>query len=304
MINLITDLHDLTTEKRNENSRNLDTMSTTEILQTINAEDKKVSLAVEAVLPQIGEAVEHIYKAVHKGGRLFYVGAGTSGRLGVLDASECPPTFMSSPEMVQTLMAGGNNAFINAKENVEDDENQGSSDLKSKHVTKNDVVIGITASGRTPYPIGALKYANEVGAYTVALSCNNHSQIGKHAHCNIEVVVGPEVITGSTRMKAATAHKMILNMISTATMIKLGKVHDNLMVDVHASNYKLKERAKRILMEITGISYEESEKYLKLANYEVKPAIIMIESNTSYDEAKRALMNLDGNVRQAIQDSK
>ncbi|WP_430790514.1 N-acetylmuramic acid 6-phosphate etherase [Virgibacillus flavescens] len=294
------ELSSLTTEKRNVNSMELDKMSTMEILTTINQEDKKVAEAVEKVLPNINESVEQICKALKKGGRLFYVGAGTSGRLGVIDASECPPTFMTPPEMVQTVMAGGNEAFFNAVEGSEDNETQGAEDIKAKRLSGKDVVIGITASGRTPYPIGALKYAREIGAYTVSLTCNENSLISQFSTSVIEVVVGPEVLTGSTRMKAATAHKMILNMISTTTMIKLGKVHENLMVDVHASNYKLKERAKRTIIDITGVSYIEAENTLKLTNNEVKPAIVMINGGVAYQEALEAIRYSNGYVREAI----
>lgn len=290
----------LTTEKRNENSRMLDQLSTMDMLTTINQEDKKVAIAVEAVLPKIEIAIEQIYHALAKGGRLFYVGAGTSGRLGIIDASECPPTFMTPPDMVQTVMAGGTSAFIHAIEGSEDNELQGAADLKERNFTKEDVVVGITASGRTPYPIGALKFAREIGAYTVSLSCNRESLISRHADCEIEVVVGPEVLTGSTRMKAATAHKMVLNMISTTTMVKLGKVYENLMVDVHASNYKLFERAKHTLMEITDVSYEAAEKVLKTTNNEVKPAIVMLKGKVTYDQAKDAIEISNGYVRKAI----
>ncbi|SEP88733.1 N-acetylmuramic acid 6-phosphate etherase [Virgibacillus subterraneus] len=294
------ELSKLTTEKRNEKSMQLDQMSTMEILKTINDEDQKVAKAVEAVLSKVDKAIEHIYKALADGGRLFYVGAGTSGRLGVIDASECPPTFMTPPDMVQTVMAGGNGAFFSAVEGSEDDETQGADDLKAKNLTDKDVVIGITASGRTPYPIGALKYARDIGAYTVSLSCNEGSLISQFADCDIEVVVGPEVLTGSTRMKAATAHKMVLNMISTTTMVKLGKVHENLMVDVHASNYKLMERAKRTIIEITNVSYEEAEETLKSTKNEVKPAIVMIKGGVTYPKAMDAIEYSNGYVRDAI----
>ncbi len=294
------ELSKLATEMRNEKSMQLDQMSTIEILKTINDEDRKVATAVEAVLPKVDVAIEHIYKALADGGRLLYVGAGTSGRLGVIDASECPPTFMTPPEMVQTVMAGGNGAFFSAVEGSEDDEVQGAADVKAKKLTDKDVVMGITASGRTPYPIGALKYAREIGAYTVSLSCNERSLISQFAECDIEVVVGPEVLTGSTRMKAATAHKMVLNMISTTTMVKLGKVHENLMVDVHASNYKLMERAKRTIIEITDVSYEEAEKTLKLTKNEVKPAIVMIKGGVTYQKAMDAIAYSNGYVRDAI----
>ncbi|WP_337017409.1 N-acetylmuramic acid 6-phosphate etherase [Oceanobacillus massiliensis] len=294
------ELTNLTTEQRNQNSMNLDRSSTYEILTIINDEDKKVADAVKAVLPQVETAVDQIASALGQGGRLFYVGAGTSGRLGVVDASECPPTFMTSKEMVQTVMAGGNAAFFQAAEGTEDDEAQGREDLKARGISEKDVVIGITASGRTPYPIGALKCARELGAYTVSLTCNKDSKISEIADCRIEVVVGPEVLTGSTRMKAATSHKMILNMISTATMIKLGKVYENLMIDVHASNYKLKERAKQNIMEITNVSYDIAENVLNETNHKVKPAIVMIKAGVSLEEANKALGKSSGFVRDAI----
>ena len=294
------ELSKLTTEQRNQDTMNLDQMSTLEILKTINTEDKKVAIAVESVLPQVDIAVQQVYKALANGGRLFYIGAGTSGRLGVIDASECPPTFMTPPEMVQTVMAGGNDAFFRAAEGSEDNEGQGAEDLKAQKLTEKDVAIGITASGRTPYPIGALKYARKMGAYTISLACNKQSMISTYADCGIEVIVGPEVLTGSTRMKAATAHKMILNMISTTAMIKLGKVHENLMVDMHASNYKLMERAKHTVMQVTKVSYEEAEKVLHLTNHEVKPAIVMLEAGVTLHEAQVAIALNKGYVRKAI----
>ncbi|WP_173918277.1 N-acetylmuramic acid 6-phosphate etherase [Halobacillus sp. Marseille-Q1614] len=294
------ELSKLTTEQRNKNSYGLDQMTIMEALHTINNEDKKVAEAVEAVLPKINTSIERIYESLADGGRLFYVGAGTSGRLGVLDASECPPTFMTPPDMVQAVMAGGSDAFFNAAEGSEDNESQGAADLKARRLKAGDVVVGITASGRTPYPIGALKYAKQIGAYSISLSCNEKSLISQYADCDIEVVVGPEVLTGSTRMKAATAHKMILNMISTTTMIQLGKVHENLMVDVHASNYKLLERAKRTIMEITNASYDQAEKTLTQTNNAVKPAVVMIETGASCEEAERAIKESKGYVREAI----
>jgi N-acetylmuramic acid 6-phosphate etherase len=294
------DLSNLTTEKRNPASTKMDQMATLKILQTINNEDKVVAYAVERVLPIVEEVVEKTVESLNNGGRLFYIGSGTSGRIGMMDASECPPTFLTNPEIVQTVMAGGNGAFFQAVENAEDDEEQGELDIKLKNLTKNDVVMGITASGRTPYPIGAIKFAKKVGAYTVGLSSNHNSLINQYTDAGIEVVVGPEVLTGSTRMKAATAHKMILNMISTTVMVKLGKVYQNLMVDVNASNYKLKERAKSIVMEITNQPYEKAEKILSETNYEVKPAIVMSQTNSSYQEAITALEKCNGNVRKTI----
>lgn len=295
------ELSKLITEQRNPASINLDQMATMEILQTINNEDKLVANAVEMILPQIEIVTDKIVEAIENGGRLIYIGSGTSGRLGMIDASECPPTFMISPEKVQTVMAGGNEAFFRAVENAEDNELQGELDLKSRNLSKNDIVIGITASGRTPYPIGGVKYAKQVGAFTVGLTSNKNSVINQNTDIGIEVIVGPEVLTGSTRMKAATAHKMILNMISTAAMVKLGKVYENLMVDLHASNFKLKERAKKIVMEITNVSYEEAQEKLEQTNYEVKPALIMILAGVEFKESAQALQTCKGNVRKTIE---
>ena len=295
-------LSKLTTEQRNKATMNLDQMEISEILSVINDEDKKVALAVQEAIPQIEIAVKNIYESLSKGGRLFYAGAGTSGRLGVLDASECPPTFMVPAEMVQTVMAGGKQAFFKAVEGAEDDFLQGEEDLKEKGLTSRDAVIGITASGRTPYPMGALNYARSVGAYAISLTCNKNSEISAYADCKIEVEVGPEVLTGSTRMKAATSHKMVLNMISTAVMVKLGKVYENLMVDLYASNEKLKERAKRNVIEITGVTYDQADKILEQTNYEVKPAIVMIKTGQNHQTAKEALAACNGYVRKAIQD--
>ena len=295
------ELSKLITEQRNPASINLDQMATMEILQTINNEDKLVANAVEMILPQIEIVTDKIVEAIENGGRLIYIGSGTSGRLGMIDASECPPTFMISPEKVQTVMAGGNEAFFRAVENAEDNDLQGELDLKSRNLSKNDIVIGITASGRTPYPIGGVKYAKQVGAFTVGLTSNKNSIINQNTDIGIEVIVGPEVLTGSTRMKAATAHKMILNMISTAAMVKLGKVYENLMVDLHASNFKLKERAKKIVMEITNVSYEEAQEKLEQTNYEVKPALIMILAGVEFKESAQALQTCKGNVRKTIE---
>ncbi|RWZ51411.1 N-acetylmuramic acid 6-phosphate etherase [Halobacillus fulvus] len=293
-------LASLTTEQRNKRTMNLDQMTTKEILTVMNEEDERVVEAVRQVLPQVEKAVEHTAAALKKGGRLFYVGAGTSGRLGVMDASECPPTFMVDPDLIQAVMAGGGGAFTKARENSEDEEEQGGIDVSEKGLTANDVVVGITASGRTPYPIGALKHASKIGAYTISLSCNTPSQISDVAECPIEVVVGPEVLTGSTRLKAATAHKMVLNMLSTTVMVRLGKVYENLMVDVHASNYKLRERAKRILMEATNATYEEAETALQQAGFHVKPALLMIQANVSFEEAEARLKQSEGDIRKAI----
>ncbi|SIS39985.1 N-acetylmuramic acid 6-phosphate etherase [Salimicrobium flavidum] len=292
-------LKTLITESRNPHSTTLDTESTMGMLEIMNREDSKVAAAVEQVLPQVATTIDETVKRMKEGGRLFYVGAGTSGRIGYIDASECPPTFMTSPEQVQAIMAGGGEAFRQAKENAEDDEGAGYEDIAEVSPDDRDVVIGITASGRTPYPIGALKRAGEAGAYTVALSCNPDAVISTHADCSIEVIVGPEVLTGSTRLKSATAHKMILNMISTSVMVQLGKVYENLMVDVHASNYKLRKRAGSILKAITEVGEEEASRLIESANYEVKTAIMMKKADLSYDRAKEVLSAYEGYLRKA-----
>ncbi|SMP22960.1 N-acetylmuramic acid 6-phosphate etherase [Laceyella tengchongensis] len=293
-------LSTLTTEARNEKSMRLDSADTLEILRIINEEDQKVALAVQKVLPDVQVAVEYAVQSLSLGGRLIYVGAGTSGRLGVLDAAECPPTFSTSPETVLGLMAGGEKAFVQAVEGAEDNEEWGERDLREIGLTDRDTVVGIAASGRTPYVIGALKYARRMGARTVALSCNERARISQEADQAIEVVVGPEVLAGSTRMKAGTAQKMVLNMISTATMVKLGKVYENLMVDVNISNRKLKERAIEIIRTVTGVSRERAEESLEQARHEVKTAIVMIKAEITYARAVRLLEQANGNVRRAL----
>ncbi|KIL43450.1 N-acetylmuramic acid-6-phosphate etherase [Jeotgalibacillus alimentarius] len=290
----------LTTEMRNEKSKNLDQMTIDEILELMNEEDKMVPDAVKAVLPEIGQAVAYVKEALLNGGSVFYIGAGTSGRIGLLDAVECPPTFSTSADKVQAVLAGGEASLFKAIEGAEDNQNQGVKDLEVRKVSKRDVVIGIAASGRTPYVKGALEYASFIGAKVVSLTSNKHSEISKYADVAIEVVTGPEVLTGSTRLKAATAHKMILNMISTASMIKFGKVYQNLMVDVNASNYKLKERAKMIVSEATGVPYSEAEHVLEETNYEVKPAIVKILTGTDPETAKSKLIQANGFVREAV----
>ncbi|WP_462410675.1 N-acetylmuramic acid 6-phosphate etherase [Neobacillus sp. Marseille-QA0830] len=291
----------LTTEQRNERSRNIDQLSTLEMIELMNQEDSTVATAVEAALPQIGTAIDAIYQALKNNGRLFYVGAGTSGRLGVLDAAECPPTFCTPPELVQAIIAGGEQAMFTAVEGAEDNQEQGAKDLESRGFRQSDVVVGIAASGRTPYVIGALQYARQLGAFTISLSCNANAEMSQYADHKIEVVVGPEVLSGSTRLKSATAQKMVLNMLSTATMIKLGKIYDNLMVDLNASNLKLVERAKRIVMEITGVPYQEAEEALKKTNQKVKPAIVMLTAGVSVEKAYELLGQADGFTRKAIE---
>ena len=291
----------LTTEKRNEKSTNIDNMSTMDILTTINNEDITVAKSVQEVLPQVNGTVEIVYQSLKRGGKLFYVGAGTSGRIGILDAVECPPTYSTPPGLVQGVMAGGIQAFEKAAEGIEDDEGLGAQDLQDRNLTNLDVVIGIAASGRTPYVIGALKYAKEVGASTISLSSNEGAAISQYADTRIEVITGPEVITGSTRMKAATAHKLILNMITTASMIKIGKVYENLMVDLKVSNKKLAERAINIVSTITSVSYQKAQEVLETTNFEVKPAIVMIKADTSFENAKKYIKEANGFVRKAIE---
>ncbi|MBA4538791.1 N-acetylmuramic acid 6-phosphate etherase [Bacillus aquiflavi] len=290
----------LTTEKRNSRTKNLDMMTTKEILTVMNQEDKTVPLAIEEELAAIENAVETVIKSFENEGRLIYVGAGTSGRLGILDAVECTPTFGSPPEMIQAFIAGGSKAIIKAVEGAEDDNELGMLDVKALSLTENDTVIGIAASGRTPYVIGALQYANKQGANTISISCNKNSEIGKISNIKIEVETGPEVLTGSTRLKAGTAQKLILNMISTAAMIGIGKVYENLMVDVQATNMKLIERSKRIIIEATGVDYETAEIFYLKANNNVKAAIVMILLNCSYEEARERLNKANGFVRKAI----
>lgn len=294
------DLDKITTEKRNPLTMDIDTNDTLSICRIINNEDKKVAEAVEAVLPQIAVAVDSITAHIKIGGRLFYIGAGTSGRLGVLDASECPPTYSVPPELVQGIIAGGEQAMFRAKEGIEDNENAAADDLAAKKITEKDTVIGLAASGRTPYVIGGLKYARRLGAFTVSIACCADSAVGKYADIAIEAVTGPEVVTGSTRMKAGTAQKLILNMISTAVMIKLGKVYQNLMVDVHASNLKLQERARRIVMEATGVSYDTAAEVLGKTGGRVKPAIVMQLLHIDLPAAEKQLLNNCGSIRKTL----
>lgn len=290
----------LTTETRNNETMDLDVMPISDILQIMNKEDMQVVKSVEQVLPTIEKVIKRVVENINNGGRLFYIGAGTSGRLGMLDASECPPTFMTDPELVQTIMAGGKDAFFQAVENAEDRLEDGINKLKKKNVTQFDSVIGITASGTTPFVMGALDYAQSVGAYTVSLTSNINSEVSRYAEDAIEVVVGPEILTGSTRLKAATSHKMILNMISTTSMVQLGKAYENLMVDVHASNKKLIERAKRIVIDATNCKYEDAEEVLEKTKFAVKPAIVMLKTNENYERVKLALEQVNGHTRKAI----
>lgn len=293
-------LDKLTTEKRNERTMKLDQLTTKEVLQLMNKEDRTVPYAVEAALPKIEAAVEQVIATFRAGGRLIYTGAGTSGRLGILDAVECPPTFSTPDDMVQGLLAGGMSAFRKAKEGAEDNPELGARELEEIVLSAKDTVIGIAASGRTPYVIGALDYAAAVGAATISVACNKDAAISQHAKISIEVETGPEILTGSTRLKAGTAQKLVLNMISTASMVGVGKVYKNLMVDVKPTNDKLQERAKRIIMEATGANYDAAEKVFDQADGQVKTAIVMLLLDVTKEEAEEKLRNAEGFVRSAI----
>lgn len=293
------DLNNLSTEKRNEKTMNLDDMTSYEFLQLMNQEDQKIAKSIECELEDIDKAVNIIIDSLQNGGRLVYLGAGTSGRLGVLDAVECPPTFQTTNEVIG-LIAGGPSAFVKAKEGVEDSEDAGAQDIILNNISSKDVVVGIAASGRTPYVIGALNKAKSIGAKTIAVSCNKNSLIKNLADVKIEVEVGPEVLTGSTRLKAGTAQKMVLNMLSTASMVGLGKTYKNLMVDLKPSNDKLVERAKKIIMEATGCSYEVAEKTFEESEHSAKLAIVMILANLNKDEAALRLEKNKGFVKKSI----
>lgn len=290
----------MTTEKRNPRTMQLDTMSELEIVTTMNEEDARVPLAIAKKLPQIAQAAHWAAEAFEQGGRLFYMGAGTSGRLGVLDAAECPPTFGVAPGMVVGLIAGGEQAFLKAVEGAEDDRALGQSDLEGYGLNAKDVVIGIAASGRTPYVLGGLAYARSVGCRTAAIACNTGSEIGRAADLAIEVEVGPEVLTGSTRLKSGTAQKLILNMISTASMVRAGKAYQNLMVDVMQNNEKLHTRAENIVIDATGVTRPEARSAIDAAGGSVKVAITMLLADCSADEARSRLEKAGGHVRAAI----
>jgi N-acetylmuramic acid 6-phosphate etherase len=296
------EIKNLLTEQRNPNSMDIDSKSTLEILKIINEEDKKVPYAVEKEIPYIAQAVEFVVDSFKKGGRLLYFGAGTSGRLGVVDAAECPPTFGTPHEIVQGFIAGGREAMFVAQEGAEDKEENGANDVLKANVTSKDTVVGIAASRRTPYVVGAIKKAKELGAKTIFITSNPRKEFNiKEVDVAICPEVGPEVIMGSTRMKSGTAQKLILNMITTTAMIRIGKVYENMMIDLQMTNQKLVERSKRIVMIITGVSYEEAEKYLKEAKGNVKTALVMILANVPYEEAVRRLKLSEGFVRQAIE---
>lgn len=294
------ELNELLTEQRNPKTMHLDDMSMREVLEVMNEEDACVAYRVKEQLPVIEQAVQQIIASLQQEGRLFYLGSGTSGRLGVLDAVECPPTFSTTTEVIG-IIAGGDSAFVKAKEGAEDDEEQGKIDIKEAGLTKRDVLVGIAASGRTPHTMGALKQAKEIGAYTIAVSCNPGSAIGKIANLAIDVGVGPEVLTGSTRLKAGTAQKLVLNMLSTASMIGIGKTYQNLMVDLKPSNEKLVERSIHIIMEATGCEEPYAKQCFELSDRKPKVAIVMILLSCGKEEAEERLSKERGFVKKAIQ---
>jgi N-acetylmuramic acid 6-phosphate etherase len=306
---LFEQLGNLTTELRNPASNRIDALSTKAILEIINNEDSKVAAAVAAEISHIAHAVDLVVEALKQGGRLIYVGAGTSGRLGVLDAVECPPTFGTDEKMIQGIIAGGERAMFRAQEGAEDKEENGARNIDDKNVTQADVICGIAASLRTPYVVGAVKRAKQCGARTIYLTTNPRSTLERPEFADLVASldvaicpeVGPEVIMGSTRMKSGTAQKLVLNMITTTAMIRMGKVYENMMIDLQMTNEKLKERAKRVIMTITGVSYEKAERFLAEADGHVKTALVMIKANVGKEEAKRKLQETDGFVRRAIE---
>ena len=294
-------LKNMSTETRNQNTMNLDIMSPLEVVTVMNQEDARVPAAITPALPNIAQCVTWAIESIEAGGRIIYMGAGTSGRLGVLDAVECPPTFGVAPEVVVGLIAGGEKAFVKAVEGAEDSRELGRQDLIDHNLQKRDIVIGIAASGRTPYVLGGLAYAQEIGCHTVGISCNPGSAVGAAAELAIEVVPGPECLTGSTRLKSGTCQKLILNMISTATMVGCGKAYQNLMVDVMQTNEKLVVRAQNIVMEATGCDRETAAEKIAIAGGNAKTAITMILADCGLEEAKERLAKAKGHVREAIQ---
>ena len=298
--NLLQTLSTLITEQRNPNSMHVDSLSALEIVQLMNDEDKQVPLAIEKCLPQIAQAVECIVAAFQQGGRLVYIGAGTSGRLGVLDASECPPTFGVSPEMVKGIIAGGERALRHPIEGAEDSKAQAVADLQTIQFSSKDVLVGIAASGRTPYVIGALEYAESLGSVTVSIASNPNSAMANIVDIAIDTVVGAEVLTGSSRLKSGTAQKLVLNMLTTASMILMGKCYQNLMVDVQASNEKLKARAIRIVMQATDCDKALAEETLKQADQNAKLAIMMILSGLDRAQAETLLEKHQGKLQLAL----
>ncbi len=288
------------TEQRNQASRNLDHMSSKEIVLLMSREDHKVAPAVAREIPAIARAVDGIVARMHNGGRLLYVGAGTSGRLGVLDASECPPTFGVSPELVRALIAGGSRAITHPVEGAEDSRANAWRELNKMGLKKTDSLVGLAASGTTPYVLAAIAYAKRRGALTIAVTANRKSPLAKTAHIAITPDVGPEVLTGSTRLKAGTAQKMVLNMLSTATMVRLGHAYENLMIDLTKTNRKLRDRAKRILMEATGKNVSEAEHALRQSKHNLRVALIILKRRISAERALKELETADGDLRRAL----
>lgn len=295
------DLNSLTTETRNEASINIDQLDTLEIVKVINNEDKKVAAAITRILPEIAEAIDAITERFNKGGRIIYCGAGTSGRLGALDAIELTPTYSVSPDRAFGIMAGGKEAMFKAIEGAEDSKELAIADLKAAELSPSDVLIAIAASGRTPYTIAAIEYGNELGALTISVTCNQYGQMNQIAQIGIAPVVGPEVITGSTRMKAGTAQKMILNMISTGVMIKTGKVYQNLMINVQPTNEKLIQRSINIIVDATGIENHLAADFLERADNNVAAAIVMIKTGVSNKEAIQLLKDYKGRISDILQ---
>ncbi len=300
---LFNELQRLSTEQRNPRSMGIDLAETREILEIINAEDHLVPEAVKAEIPYIGQAVEIIVDAFKKGGRLIYIGAGTSGRLGIIDATECPPTFGTDPDMIQGLIAGGREAVFRSQEGAEDVFEHGGRDLRELGVAPPDVVCGIAASRRTPYVVGGVAYARSIGCKTLYVTCNPRSDFDLEVDVAMCPFVGPEVIMGSTRMKSGTAQKLVLNMLTTASMVRMGKVYENMMVDLQMTSQKLVERSRRVVMVVTGVDYDEAERVLALAKGHVKTAVVMILGNVDADEARRRLLEADGFVRRALDPS-
>jgi N-acetylmuramic acid 6-phosphate etherase len=295
-----TPLADLLTEQVNPASEGIDALPTPGILEIINAEDRQVADAVGREIPAIGRAVDAIVDAIRNGGRLFYIGAGTSGRLGVLDAAECPPTFSADAELVQGIMAGGERALAHATETTEDDPAIGARDLRERGFTARDVLVGIAASGRTPYVLGAVAEARRLGAVTAGISCTPDSELARAVHIAITPLSGPEIVAGSTRMKAGTATKLVLNMLSTATFIRLGYVYGNLMVNMQPKNSKLRDRARRIIAQATGITYDAAGDLLTAAGDNVAPAIVMAKTGVNREAAEHRLAAAKGRISEAL----
>jgi N-acetylmuramic acid 6-phosphate etherase len=294
-------LKPLKTEQRNPRSRGLDRKSTLEILRVLNREDARVAIAVRRELPKIARAVDAIVKSLRKGGRLFYIGAGTSGRLAVLDAAECPPTFGTPPNMVQAIIAGGSRALRGAVEGAEDSAKHGARDLAKSGLRRSDVVIGLAASGTTPYVLGALQFAKKRGAATIGVTSNPRSLLAHVANIAIAPDTGPEAIAGSTRLKAGTAQKMVLNLLSTASMVRLGRVYENWMIYVALTNQKLRQRGARILEEASGASVSNAQRVLRQSQHDLPVALVMLKTGANVRDARRRLQQAGGNVRQALE---